>query len=76
VTARAADAVIIGGGITGVSIAFQLAGLGLRRVLVLEKKFIGAGGTGRGGTSGTAASTTILPATSARISSTIASWLA
>ena len=46
-TARAADAVIIGGGITGVSIAFQLAGLGLRRVLVLEKKFIGAGGTGR-----------------------------
>jgi glycine/D-amino acid oxidase-like deaminating enzyme len=47
VSRRAADAIIIGGGITGVSTAFQLAGLGLRRVLVLEKKFVGAGGTGR-----------------------------
>ena len=46
-TTRAADCVIIGGGITGVSTAFQLAGLGLKRVLVLEKKFVGAGGTGR-----------------------------
>ncbi len=46
-TRRAADAIIIGGGITGVSTAFQLAGLGLKRVLVLEKKFVGAGGTGR-----------------------------
>jgi glycine/D-amino acid oxidase-like deaminating enzyme len=47
VTARTADAVIIGAGVTGVSVAFQLAGLGLRRVVVLEKKFVGAGGTGR-----------------------------
>ncbi len=46
-TARTADAVIIGAGITGVSTAVQLAGLGLRRVVVLEKKFVGAGGTGR-----------------------------
>jgi glycine/D-amino acid oxidase-like deaminating enzyme len=46
-TARAADCVIIGGGITGVSTAFHLAGLGMKRVLVLEKKFVGAGGTGR-----------------------------
>jgi glycine/D-amino acid oxidase-like deaminating enzyme len=46
-TIRTADCVIIGGGITGVSIAFQLVGLGLRRVVVLEKKFVGAGGTGR-----------------------------
>ena len=46
-TTRVVDAIIIGGGITGVSTAFQLAGLGLRRVLVLEKTFIGAGGTGR-----------------------------
>src|SRR5262245_180165 len=42
-----ADAVIVGGGVTGCSLAFQLAGLGLRRVLVLERHFIGAGGTGR-----------------------------
>jgi glycine/D-amino acid oxidase-like deaminating enzyme len=46
-TARVADCIIIGGGITGVSTAFQLAGLGMKRVLVLEKKFVGAGGTGR-----------------------------
>jgi sarcosine oxidase, subunit beta len=46
-TTRAADCIIIGGGITGVSTAFQLAGRGLKRVLVLEKTFVGAGGTGR-----------------------------
>jgi sarcosine oxidase, subunit beta len=44
---KTADAVIIGGGVTGVSIAFHLAGLGLSRVVVLERKFLGAGGTGR-----------------------------
>src|SRR5215468_7079718 len=44
---RTADAVIIGGGVTGVSTAFHLAGLGVRRVVVLERKFLGAGGTGR-----------------------------
>lgn len=44
---RTADAVIIGGGVTGVSLAFHLAGLGVRHVLVLERKFLGAGGTGR-----------------------------
>ena len=44
---RAADVVIIGGGVIGVSIAFHLASSGVRRVLVLERKFLGAGGTGR-----------------------------
>ncbi|HSE06329.1 MAG TPA: FAD-dependent oxidoreductase [Methylomirabilota bacterium] len=44
---RTADVVIIGGGVTGVSIAFRLAGLGVHRVVVLERKFLGAGGTGR-----------------------------
>ncbi|PWU19141.1 MAG: hypothetical protein C5B48_13925 [Candidatus Rokuibacteriota bacterium] len=44
---KAAQVVIIGGGVTGVSIAFHLAGLGVSRVLVLERKFLGAGGTGR-----------------------------
>jgi len=43
---RTADAVIIGGGVTGVSIAFHLAGAGVRRVLVLERNAIGSGGTG------------------------------
>src|SRR5215470_12986999 len=44
---RTADAVIIGGGVTGCSLAHALAGLGVTRVLVLERRFIGAGGTGR-----------------------------
>jgi len=42
-----ADAIIVGGGVTGCSLAFHLAGLGLRHVMVLERRFIGAGGTGR-----------------------------
>jgi len=44
---RAADAVIIGGGVTGCSLAFHLAGAGFGRVLVLERRFVGTGGTGR-----------------------------
>jgi glycine/D-amino acid oxidase-like deaminating enzyme len=44
---KTADVVIIGGGVTGVSIAFHLAELGIKRVMVLERKFLGAGGTGR-----------------------------
>ena len=44
---RTADAVIVGGGVTGCSLAFQLVGLGMRRVLVLERRSIGSGGTGR-----------------------------
>ena len=44
---RTADALIVGGGVTGVSVAFHLAGLGVRRIVVLERAFLGAGGTGR-----------------------------
>jgi glycine/D-amino acid oxidase-like deaminating enzyme len=44
---RTADAVIVGGGVIGVSIAFHLARLGLRRTVLLERRFLGAGGTGR-----------------------------
>src|SRR4029453_8291249 len=44
---KTAHAILIGGGVTGVSIAFHLAGLGVRRIEVLERKFLGAGGTGR-----------------------------
>jgi glycine/D-amino acid oxidase-like deaminating enzyme len=42
-----ADVVIIGGGVIGVAIAFHLARAGVRQVVVLERKFLGAGGTGR-----------------------------
>src|SRR3989442_12056706 len=45
--AKPADVVIVGAGTTGLSIAFQLATAGTRNVLVLERRFIGAGGTGR-----------------------------
>jgi glycine/D-amino acid oxidase-like deaminating enzyme len=44
---RTADVVVIGGGVTGVSLAFHLTGLGVRRVRVLERRFLAAGGTGR-----------------------------
>jgi glycine/D-amino acid oxidase-like deaminating enzyme len=44
---KTADVVIIGGGVTGVSIAFHLAGLGVKRIVLLERRFLGAGGTGR-----------------------------
>ena len=42
-----ADAVIIGGGVTGCSLAHALTSLDVARVIVLERRFIGAGGTGR-----------------------------
>ncbi|MBI4561072.1 MAG: FAD-binding oxidoreductase [Candidatus Rokubacteria bacterium] len=45
--ARTADVVIIGGGVTGVSLAYHLALAGITRVAVLERRFLGAGGTGR-----------------------------
>ena len=44
---RTADVVIVGAGTTGLSIAFHLAIAGPRNVVVLERRFIGAGGTGR-----------------------------
>jgi len=44
---RSADVVVIGGGVTGCSIAFHLAERGLRDVVVLERRFLASGGTGR-----------------------------
>ena len=44
---RTADVVIVGGGVTGCSIAFHLAAEGVRDVLVLERRFLASGGTGR-----------------------------
>jgi len=42
-----ADVIIVGGGITGLSLAVELARLSKREILVLEKRFTGAGGSGR-----------------------------
>jgi sarcosine oxidase subunit beta len=45
--ARTADIVIIGGGVHGASLAFHLARKKAGRVLLIEKKFIASGPTGR-----------------------------
>jgi sarcosine oxidase, subunit beta len=44
---RRASVVIVGGGVTGASIAFHLAARGVRDVLVLERQALASGGTGR-----------------------------
>ena len=41
--------VIIGGGITGVSIAWHLAKKGVKDIVVLEKEYLSFGATGRCG---------------------------
>ena len=42
---RSADVVVIGAGVVGCSVAFHLARLGAKRVLVLERRRIGEGTT-------------------------------
>lgn len=42
-----ADVIVIGGGVTGVSVAWHLARAGAGRVVILERRFLAAGGTGR-----------------------------
>ena len=44
-----ADVVIIGGGIVGISIAYNLAKMGVENVVVLEKSYLGNGSTFRCG---------------------------
>lgn len=43
---RTADIVVIGGGVTGASIAFHLARMGAGQVVLLERKHLAAGSTG------------------------------
>ena len=45
--ALTAGIVVIGGGVTGVSIAFHLARRGVRDVVVVEKQFVAAAATGK-----------------------------
>ncbi len=42
-----AEAVVIGGGVIGTSVAFHLAKIGLRNVVLLERSHLAAGSTGR-----------------------------
>jgi glycine/D-amino acid oxidase-like deaminating enzyme len=46
---QTADIVVIGGGVMGASIAFELVRRRSGKVLVLEKSFLGAGSTGKSG---------------------------
>ncbi len=46
---RTAEAVVVGGGINGLAVAYELAKRGLRRIVVVEKGYIGCGSTGRCG---------------------------
>src|SRR5829696_3719594 len=46
---RSAEVVVIGGGVNGLSTAFQLAKRGVRKVVVLERRHLGTGATGKSG---------------------------
>ncbi len=46
---KSCDVIIIGGGIIGCATAFELAKRGITDVLLIEKRFLGAGATGRCG---------------------------
>jgi len=46
---RTADVVVIGGGAIGTSTAFQLTALGVRNVLLVERRHLAAGATGKSG---------------------------
>lgn len=46
---RRADVIVIGGGANGTSTAFHLAGRGVKNVLLLERRHLGAGATGKSG---------------------------
>ncbi len=47
IVAQSADAIIIGGGVTGLSTALHLKAMGAARVIVLERHYTGAGQSGR-----------------------------
>src|SRR5262245_14706077 len=46
---RRADVVVVGGGVNGASTAYHLAARGVKSVLLIERKHLAAGATGKSG---------------------------
>jgi sarcosine oxidase, subunit beta len=46
---KRADVIVVGGGVNGASTAFHLASRGVKNVLLLERRHLGAGATGKSG---------------------------
>lgn len=46
---QTADVVVVGGGVNGVSTAYHLARAGVKRVVVVERRHLGAGASGKSG---------------------------
>src|SRR3712207_8113287 len=46
---RTAEVVVVGGGVVGTSVAFQMAKRGVRDVTLLERRQLGAGASGKSG---------------------------
>lgn len=46
---KTAEVVILGGGITGCALAYELAGRGVKDIVVIEKNYLSSGATGRCG---------------------------
>ena len=46
---KTADVIVVGAGVNGVSTAFHLAQAGVKRVVVVERAYLGAGSTGKSG---------------------------
>ena len=46
---RTADVIVVGGGANGTSTAFHLARLGIKNIVLLERRQIAAGATGKSG---------------------------
>ena len=44
-----ADVIIVGAGANGTSTAFHLAKAGVKKIVVIERRYLGAGATGKSG---------------------------
>lgn len=56
---KTAEYVVVGGGVMGMSTAYNLAKKGAKNVVLLEQKYIGYGSSGRNGAPASASSTAV-----------------